>query len=74
MTTELVKILEKALELMEESDCWFDYYDESNDEDDWNMCVKYSKRAQGLLDAYEILTGKKINCSKCSIRKELETL
>lgn len=74
MTTQLVKILEKALALMEKSDRWFDYYDESNDENDWEMCVKYSKQAQGLLDAYEILTGKKIHCGLSSISKELETL
>lgn len=74
MTTQLVKILEKALKAMEKSDRWFDYYDESNDENDWDMCVKYRKYAQGLLDAYEILTGKKVNCLVCSIREELETL
>lgn len=74
MTEKLVKILEKALALMKKSDRWFDYYDESNDENDWDMCVKYRKRAQGLLDAYEILTGKHVNCIICSIREELETL
>lgn len=74
MTTQLVKILEKALKAMESSNYWFGYYEESNDQNDWQVCVEYNERAHGLLDAYEILTGKKVNCLVCSIREELETL
>lgn len=74
MTTELVKILKKALAFMECSNEWFDYYEKSNDQIDWQVCVGYNERAHGLLDAYKILTGKKVNCLVCSIREELETL
>lgn len=60
MTIELVKILEAAKEYERRSDVWFDMYEESNDEMDWQMCKELLNKADAMLEAYEILTGKKI--------------
>lgn len=60
MTTEIVKILEAAKEYERHSNIWFDIYEESNDEMDWQICKELSNKADAMLEAYEILTGKKI--------------
>ena len=60
MTIELVKILEAAKEYERRSNVWFDMYEESNDEMDWQMCKELLNKANAMLEAYEILTGKKI--------------
>lgn len=60
MTIELVKILEAAKEYERRSNIWFDIYEESNDEFDWQMCKELLNKADAMLEAYEILTGKKI--------------
>lgn len=71
MTIELVKILEAALEYLETSNKWFEYYEHTNDEDDWAICKKYDMRAKGMLEAYEILTGRYVPNGVCFVREEL---
>lgn len=61
MTIELVKILEAAKEYDRRSMVWFEMYTESNDEHDWNTCKELSDKSETMLEAYEILTGKKIH-------------
>lgn len=60
MTNELVKILEAAKEYKRRSMFWFDLYGNSNDESDWQMCKELDMKCDAMLEAYEILTGKKI--------------
>lgn len=60
MTIELVKILEAAQKYDALSMRWFEIYTDSKDELDWNTCKEYDMRTEGLLEAYEILTGKRI--------------
>ena len=60
MTIELVKILEAAKEYERRSNVWFDMYEESNDEFDWQTCKELLNKSDAMLEAYEILTGKKI--------------
>ena len=69
MTIELVKILEAAKEYHRRAMVWFDMYTDSNDEFDWTTCKELSNKCQGLLEAYEIMTGRKI--SDFEIEKEL---
>lgn len=61
MTIELVKILEAAKEYERRSNIWFDIYEESNDEFDWQMCKELLNKSDAMLEAYEILTDKKIH-------------
>ena len=60
MTVELVKILEAAKEYERRSMIWFDMYQESNDEFDWQTCKELSNKCDTMLEAYAILTGRKI--------------
>ena len=60
MTIELVKILEAAKEYKCRSMIWFDLYEESNDDLDWQMCKELSAKSDTMLEAYRILTGHKI--------------
>lgn len=74
MTIELVKILEAALENSEFALRWFKHYEDTNNEDDWEISKEYDMRAKGLLEAYEILTGRHVLCGYCFIRDELKTV
>lgn len=69
MTIELVKILEAAQNYKENSDAWFDYYQESNDDLDWQTSQEYRAKCNGLLEAYAILTGR--NLYQFEIKEEL---
>lgn len=60
MTNELVKILEAAKEYRRKSMIWFDLYEKSNNEVDWQTCSELNMKCDGMLEAYEILTGKKV--------------
>ena len=60
MTIELVNILEAAKEYKRRSMIWFDLYEESNDELDWQTCKELSAKSDTMLEAYAILTGRKI--------------
>ena len=57
---ELVYILEAAQEHKELADMWFDLYSKSNDRTDWEMVMNEQGMCDGLLKAYEIVSGKKI--------------
>lgn len=61
MTIELVKILETAKKYERRSNIWFDMYEESKDEMDWQTCKELLNKSDAMLEAYEILTGKKIH-------------
>lgn len=67
---ELVKILETALEYREKGIKWFDAYCNNHDEDCYNMAQSFMIHAEGLLEAYEILTGNEIRLSM--IEQELK--
>ncbi len=69
MTNELVKILEAAKEHYDRSNMWFKQYQETDEESYWNMCESEEYAARGLLEAYEIMTGKKIQTYE--IKKEM---
>ena len=69
MTIELKKILEAAKEYKRRSMIWFDLYEESNDELDWQMCKELTDKCKTMLEAYEILTDKMIY--ECNIDEEL---
>ena len=71
MTDKLVTILECALAELEDSDMWFDMYTNSNVECDWQLSKEHLMRCRGLLEAYEILTGKKIHPLQHEIKEEL---
>lgn len=71
MTIELVTILERALAELEDSDMWFDMYTTSNMEMDWQLSKEHHMKCQGLLEAYEILTGKKIHPLQHEIKEKL---
>ena len=64
MTTELVKILEVAKAHYDCSMRYFDYFSDENDQElkeiYWSRCQEESGKADGLLKAYEIITGKKL--------------
>ena len=60
MTIELAKILEAAKEYKRRSMVWFDIYQESNDEFAWKACKEFSDKCNTMLEAYEILTGRKV--------------
>ena len=71
MTDKLVTILECALAEIDDSDMWFEIYTTSNLESDWQMSKEHHMKCLGLLEAYEILTGKKIHPLQQEIIKEL---
>lgn len=60
MTNELVKILEAAKEYKRRSMFWFGMYEKSNDNSDWEKCKELDMKCDAMLEAYEILTGKKV--------------
>lgn len=70
MTNELVKILEAAYSNYELSNFWFKNYQESGIQFDLNASYEYENKARGLLQAYEIMTDKKIY--PFQIEEELE--
>lgn len=74
MTNELVKILEAAKEYKRRSMRWFGLYEESNCESDWQMCKELEMKCYGLLEAYEILTGKKVYSIGIDIDKEITVM
>ena len=69
MAIELVKILEAAKEYERRSMIWFEMYTDSNDEHDWQTCKELSDKCETMLEAYEILTGRKVY--KFAIDEEL---
>lgn len=71
MTIELLEILEAAKEYKRQSMIWFNLYRESNDELDWKAYMELSDKCDTMLEAYEILTGKRIY--QCEIDEELAT-
>lgn len=83
MTTwnqQLIEILTSAFEYETKSLCFFEYSKGAETKGDtklenhyWVQCQNYDGRAQGLLDAYEVLTGRKIFCIPSRIREEIET-
>ena len=74
MTDKLATILECALAELEDFGMWFDMYTNSNEECDWQLSKEHLMRCRGLLEAYEILTGKKIHPLQHEIKEELATL
>lgn len=60
MTIELVKILEAAKEYKRRSMLWFEMYQESNDDLDWQECKELSAKCDAMLEAYAIITGRKV--------------
>lgn len=72
MTIELVKILEAANKYAKLSIKWFETYEESNEPYDWDMSTEMAAKAEGLLAAYEIFTGRKIY--KHEINEELAAM
>lgn len=69
MPIELVKILEAAKEHYNRSNVWFKMYQENDDNIYWTACTEEEHAACGLLEAYEIMTGRKIHTFE--IEKEL---
>lgn len=65
-------ILEAALKWAEYSMDMFARHQETNDEDDWRACSEYDRRARGLLDAYQIITGREVVNIVSSIRQEID--
>lgn len=65
-------ILEKALKYAGYSMDMFTRYQESDDEDDWRVCSEYDKRARGLLDAYQIITGREVVNIVSAIKQEID--
>lgn len=74
MTIELAKILEAALEYLKTSNKWFEHYEHTNDEDDWAICIEYDMRAKGMLEAYEIITGRHVLCGYYFVKEELQAV
>lgn len=74
MTDKLATILECALAELDDSNMWFDMYTNSNEDCDWQLSKEHHMRCRGLLEAYEILTGKKIHPLQHEIKKELTNL
>lgn len=60
MTNELVKILATAKEYMRRSMIWFELYQNSKDEIDWQTCKELTTQCDTMLEAYEIITGRKV--------------
>ena len=60
MTIELVKILEAANTYRIKSNFWFEYYMKTQNEYDKSAWLEYGAKCHAMLEAYEILTGKKI--------------
>ena len=69
MTIKLTKILEAAKEYERRSMIWFEIYTASNDERDWQTCKELSDKCETMLEAYEILTDRKVY--KFAIDEEL---
>lgn len=70
MTIELVKILEAAQYHYDKETKWFNAYEETEDETWLQLSNEQRMITQGLLEAYNILTGKKIYVY--DIKAELE--
>ena len=64
-------ILEEALKWAKGSMDMFSRYQETYDEGDWQASMEYDKRARGLLDAYQIITGREVVNIVSSIRDEM---
>lgn len=71
---KLFEILNKALYYANFSMDAFTRYQETDDAFDWGNCMEYDKRAWGLLDAYEILTGREVVNIISAIEDEISTL
>lgn len=78
----LNEILEKALRWEELSTYYFELMNKEHvggnkdmEENYWGACQEVEGRAHGLLDAYEIINGRRhIVCTKYSIIEEMERL
>ena len=74
MTIKLVKILEAAQTHYEKSLYWFEKYEKADKEKDkvmyWNWSEMEEDQSRGLLEAYEIITGKKLHIFE--IKQELK--
>lgn len=80
-TQQLHEILNAALEYETKSMLYWEYIKEAQNHGliesenfNWATCREYDGRAKGLLDAYEVLTGRKISCLPSAINKEIESL
>ena len=60
MTKKLVEILEAARKHHVKSNFWFSRYQETADPLYLDDCKEQDDIARGLLEAYEIMTGKKV--------------
>lgn len=74
MTDKLSIILEHALTELDKSNMWFNEYENSGLDCDWKTCMEHDMKCRGLLDAYEIMTGKKIYPITYEIKEELPNL
>ena len=70
----LIQMLTKALNLLDVAYKYFENYEDNRDEWYFNESCIIENRAQGILDAYEILTGKHIKCNHFGVRRELSNL
>ena len=74
MTDKLATILEHALAELDKSNMWFDEYEKSGLDCDWKTCMEHEMKCCGLLEAYEIMTEKKVYPFTFEIKKELANL
>ena len=65
-------ILDKALKYAGYSMDMFTRYQETDYESDWQASMEYDKRARGLLDAYQIITGREVVNAVSTIRMEID--
>lgn len=65
-------ILEEAKKWAERSMDMFTRYQETENANLWYACIEHDKRARGLLDAYQIITGREVVNIVSAIRQEID--
>lgn len=72
-------IVHNTLTILEEAKMWaersMDMFTRSQETDNealWHACIEHDKRARGLLDAYQIITGREVVNIVSAIRQEID--
>ena len=74
MNAKLVEMLEAALKHMESSIYWFDQSQDDENSWQWVMSKEHDDKARGILEAYQIITGIRVDPLTIGIRAEIGTI
>lgn len=74
MNAKLIEMLETAKFHLEKSVYWFDQSQDDEYSWQWHISLEHDSKARGILEAYHILTGNKVDPFITGIRAEIASL